>query len=221
MTEPTRSRGTAASGTERSYLGPMSWTWLLPLYDPLSLLFGARTAHSHLVEAADLRPGHRVLEIGCGTGNLALLAKARQPAATVVGLDPDPAALALARRKARRRGLALLLDRGFADQLPHPDDSFDRVLSALMLHHLPGDQKPAALREVARVLRPGGELHLVDIPEQDGGHRRSLVHRVPHDLDQPGDSMAHLLRDAGFPEVSTGTVRTGLRLSLITARAVR
>ena len=221
MTEPTRSRGPAASGAERHYHGPMSRRWLLPLYDPFSLLFGARTAHASLVEAAELRPGHRVLEIGCGTGNLALLAKARQPAATVVGLDPDAAALARASRKARRRGLELQLDRGFADQLPHPDASFDRVLSALMLHHLPGDEKPTALREVVRVLRPGGELHLVDIAQQDGGHGRPLGHRGPPDRNQPDGSVADLVGAAGFTDVRMGTVRTGLGLSLITARAVR
>jgi ubiquinone/menaquinone biosynthesis C-methylase UbiE len=220
MTEPTSSRAPAA-GTERRYLGPTSRGWLLPLYDPLSLLLGARTAHSRLVEAADLQPGSRVLEIGCGTGNLALLAKARQPAATVVGLDPDAAALARARRKARRRGVQLLLDRGFADQLPHPDGSFDRVLSALMLHHLPDDQKPAALREVGRVLRPGGELHLVDIAGGDGGHRRALLHQAQHDHDRPGSTVADLLHAAGLTEVSTGTVRVRLGLSLTTARAVR
>jgi SAM-dependent methyltransferase len=220
MTKPMNSRDLAAV-TQRPYLGPMSRRWLLPLYDPFSLLLGARTAHASLVEAAELRPGHRVLEIGCGTGNLALLAKARQPAATVVGLDPDAAALARARLKARRRGLELLLDRGFADQLPHPDASFDRVLSALMLHHLPGDEKPTALREVVRVLRPGGELHLVDIAQQDGGHGRSLGHRGSPDRDQPGSSVADLVGAAGFTDVRMGTVRTGLGLSLITARAVR
>jgi ubiquinone/menaquinone biosynthesis C-methylase UbiE len=191
MTESMGSRATAA-GTERPYLGPMGRGWLLPLYDPLSLLLGARTAHSHLLDAADLRPGHRVLEIGCGTGNLALLAKVRQPAATVVGLDPDAAALARA-----------------------------RVLSALMLHHLPDDQKPAALREVGRVLRPGGELHLVDIAGGDGGHRRALLHQAQHDHDRPGSTVADLLHAAGLTEVSTGTVRVRLGLSLTTARAVR
>ena len=59
--------------------------------------------------------------------------------------------------------MTLRLDRGYADRLPYPDGSVDRVLSAFMLHHLPADQQHDALREVRRVLAPGGRLHLLDI----------------------------------------------------------
>ena len=81
----------------------------------------------------------------------------------MIGLDPDPRVLAIAARKARRAGVTLRLDRGYADRLPYPDGSVDRVLSAFMLHHLPADQQHDALREVRRVLAPGGRLHLLDI----------------------------------------------------------
>lgn len=148
---------------DRPYLPAMGRDWMLPFYDPFTRLLGARSAHRRLIAQAGIEPGHRVLEIGCGTGNLALLVKRDQPGATVVGLDPDPAALDLARRKAHRAGLVIDLDRGFADDLPYPDAGFDRVLSAFMFHHLPAAARAGMLTEVRRVLAPGGSLHLLDL----------------------------------------------------------
>jgi SAM-dependent methyltransferase len=123
--EPMRdlaSRRSAADGSapDRRYLPGMGLDWLLPLYDPFTRLIGIEPAHRTLAEQAELESAQRVLEIGCGTGNLSLLLKRMHPQLEVVGLDPDPKALARARRKARGAGLALQLDRGFADQLPYP-----------------------------------------------------------------------------------------------------
>ena len=165
---------------DREYLPAMGRTVLLPLYDPLTRLLGVRDAHWRLVAQAGIEPGSRVLEIGCGTGNLLLLAARAVPGTTLTGLDPDPGALAAAGRKARRAGVTLRLDRGYADRLPYPDGSVDRVLSAFMLHHLPLDQQQAALREVHRVLAPGGRLHLLDIdgsPPSASGRLLRLGHR--------------------------------------------
>jgi SAM-dependent methyltransferase len=152
-----------ATVDDRAYLPAMGRTALLPLYDPCTRLLGVRDAHWRLIAQAGIEPGATVLEIGCGTGNLLLLAARAVPGATLIGLDPDPAVLATATRKARRAGVTLRLDRGYADRLPYPDGSVDRVLSAFMLHHLPADQQHDALREVRRVLAPGGRLHLLDI----------------------------------------------------------
>jgi ubiquinone/menaquinone biosynthesis C-methylase UbiE len=126
---------------------------------PSTRLIGIESAHRRLAEQAELESAARVLEIGCGTGNLALLVKRMRPQLEVVGLDPDAKALQRARRKARRVELSLELDTGFADALPYPDGSFDGVLSSLMFHHLEADLRVASLREVLRVLRPGGSLH--------------------------------------------------------------
>ena len=188
---------TAVTGGERSFLPGMRHEWLLPLYDPLNRLLGVRRIRRRLLDQADLRPGQRVLEIGCGTGDLLLAAKRAQPAALVVGLDPDLAALARAHRKARRRGLAVQLDRGHAEELPYADDSVDVVLSSFMLHHVPAGERGAAMREVLRVLRPGGALHLVDVGGSgDSGHRHRFTRE--HAVDDVPD----LLRGAGFPEVA-------------------
>jgi SAM-dependent methyltransferase len=161
---------------DREYLPAMGRATLLPLYDPFTRLLGVRDAHWRLVAQAGIEPGATVLEIGCGTGNLLLLAAHAVPGATLIGLDPDPAVLSLAGRKARRAGVTLRLDRGYADRLPYPDGSVDRVLSAFMLHHLPHDQQQAALREVHRVLTPGGRLHRLD---HDGSPPARAGRRLP------------------------------------------
>lgn len=208
------STGAAAAHPGRSdYLPAMGKRWLLPLYDPFTRLAGMRRVHGALLDRADLRPGQRVLEIGCGTGNLLLLAKRRCPDADVVGLDPDPAALRRAGRKAARAGLAVRLDRGFAAQLPYEDGCLDRVLSSFMLHHVEPAELPLVLREVARVLRPGGSFHVVDIT---GGHARHglaglLARRSRHFADGSPTRLPALLTAAGLREVAeTGRGSVGM-----------
>jgi SAM-dependent methyltransferase len=164
---------------ERDYLPATSRHLPPAFYDVFSRLLGARDAHWRLVAQAGIEPGQTVLEIGCGTGNVLLLAAHAVPGTTLIGLDPDPQVLAIAARKARRAGVSMRLDQGYADRLPYPDGSVDRVLSALMLHHLPRDQQQGALREVRRVLRPGGRLHLLDVdgsPASRAGRLLRLGH---------------------------------------------
>lgn len=189
-----------ADAATRRYLPGMSRDWLLPLYDPLTRLIGVQAAHRKLAEQAELASAERVLEIGCGTGNLALLVKRMHPQLDVAGLDPDPKALARADRKARRAGLTLTLARGFADECPYPDSSFDRVLSSLMFHHLEAELRVASLREVLRVLRPGGSLHLVDFGG-DSHHLHGLTRLARHShtlKDNWDDRIPTLMHEAGL-----------------------
>jgi ubiquinone/menaquinone biosynthesis C-methylase UbiE len=187
------------------YLPGMGHDRLLPLYDPLCRLLRISRVHRPLADQAGIRPGQRILEIGCGTGNLALLAGRLHPGVEVVGLDPDPKALARARRKAGRRSLPVRFDHGFAQELPYADASFDRVLSALMFHHLGPDERRRALCEVRRVLRPGGSLHLVDFGgarERSDGLMARLSHRSPLLQDNFGDRIPELMREAGLADPS-------------------
>ncbi len=189
---------------ERTYLPPMGRRWLLPLYDPLTRLAGVTRLHDGLVDRATIQPGHRILEIGCGTGNLLITVAGRHPDAVVIGIDPDPAALRRARRKAARARLPVRLDRAFAGELPFSDGSIDRVLSSLMLHHLDEEEKPRAMREIRRVLRPGGQLHLVDFagsPPKKGlsGH---LIHRNSHMVGNLADHVLATMRKAGLTDVA-------------------
>jgi ubiquinone/menaquinone biosynthesis C-methylase UbiE len=94
-----------------------------------------------------------------------------------VGLDPDPDALARARRKAARARTSIQFDEGMAGALPYPEGSFDRVFSSFMFHHLGSDQKVRMLREVHRVLAAGGQFVMVDFAGSDvpGGFLTRLV----------------------------------------------
>lgn len=145
------------------YLPALRFPALTRVYDPFIRLTTRESFFKRrLVDQASPGPGQRVLDLGCGTGTLALLVKERQPAPDVVGLDADPEMLAQARSKAERAGIEFRLDEGFSTELPYPDGGFDLILSTLFFHHLDLDSKRRTAGEIARVLRAGGELHVAD-----------------------------------------------------------
>lgn len=160
---------------QRGYIPAAGFNWLLPLFDFVTRLTGADAARSALLQQAELRPGQQTLDIGCGTGTLAILLKQRHPQIEVVGLDPDPKALALARQKAQRVGVSTRFDQGFSDALEYPADSFDHVFSSFMFHHLRSYQKEETVREIRRVLKPGGYLHLLDFRGPNTGDTRPVT----------------------------------------------
>lgn len=146
-----------------NYIGAMGHCSRLDLYDPLvRMSVRERRFKRKLLREAKLRPGMRVLDLGCGTGTLAVMAAQAEPGARVTGVDGDPAAIELARKKVAREGVPVALHLALAQQLPYPDGSFERALSTLVMHHLRHDGKIAALAEARRVLTRNGELHLAD-----------------------------------------------------------
>lgn len=182
------------------YLPATGHDALLPAYDLIARLMGLNSAYQRLITEAELVDGQRVLEIGCGTGNVIIRAKRSRPGIDAVGSDPDPLILARARRKAT--GLSgIRFEQAYVQRLPYADGEFDRVLSSMMLHHIGEDAKPDAAAEIFRVLRPGGRLHLVDIggdmPTHQGLMAR-LMRRNHHAAGNLGDAIPRLLTGAGF-----------------------
>ncbi|MGH9663133.1 MAG: class I SAM-dependent methyltransferase [Bryobacteraceae bacterium] len=200
---------------KRTYLPAAGRNWALPLYDPLVKALGGDSARKSLIDQADPQPGHRILDIGCGTGTLATLIKRLHPGVDVVGLDPDPKALARARKKAGRTGVSIQLDQGYSDELPYPDASFDRVFSSFMFHHLQAEDREKTLREVRRVLKDGGSFHMLDFARKEahnaGGFARWL-HSSDRMKENTDTRILTLIRQAGFSDsfrVKEGTIFFG------------
>jgi ubiquinone/menaquinone biosynthesis C-methylase UbiE len=174
----------------------------LALYDPVArYLFAEEATKGELIAQARLAPGHRVLDVGCGTGTLAVMIQRAHPETRVVGMDGDPKALALARKKAEAAGVAVQLDEALSYDLPYPDRSFDRVFSSMMLHHLTVEQKRRTLAEIRRVLAPNGTFHLLDFGRPVSVWDRALSHVLDAHTGQGGSALVDLLREAGFADV--------------------
>ncbi len=191
------------------YIPALKYDWLTPLYDPL-LRWVLRESifKRQLVKQARIQGGHRVLDLGCGTATLTLLIKETHPESEVVGLDGDLRVLKMARAKVAKSGVAVILNQGMAFELPYPDGAFDRVVSSLVLHHLTREAKARALKEAFRVLRPGGELHVVDFGKPQNVPMY-LVSLIVQWLEEASDNVKGLLpelfRNAGFDPVEETT----------------
>jgi demethylmenaquinone methyltransferase/2-methoxy-6-polyprenyl-1,4-benzoquinol methylase/phosphoethanolamine N-methyltransferase len=172
------------------------------LYDFGTRFFGlGQGRHRLTLDLAAVAPGERVLDVGCGPGSLALLAKERVgPEGEVCGIDAGAEMIRLAREKARKAGADIQFEVGLIEEIPFPDGTFDVVLSTLMLHHLPDDLKRRGFREIARVLKPAGRLLAADLaPTGPFSIMRLLIRAFGHGLPKTYiNDLVTMLREAGF-----------------------
>jgi ubiquinone/menaquinone biosynthesis C-methylase UbiE len=165
-----------------------------------------------------LKPGESVLDVGCGTGTLAIAAKRRVgPAGRVYGIDASPEMIARARMKANRAGVEVTFENAVAEKMPFTGRTFDAVLATVMLHHLGRKARQQCACEMRRVLKPGGRMLAVDFggAARKGRSLLALFHRHGH-VKLP--ELIAVLDEAGLKRVESGAVGIGdLRFVLAAA----
>jgi len=176
-----------------------------PYYDlavSITALGQARRLRKMTVEQALINPGNNVLDVGCATGEVTLLAKTYANNGKVHGIDPAPEMINVARKKAARKRLDIDFRIGVIESLPFPDASMDVVTSSLMMHHLSKDLKVRGLAEIYRVLKPGGRFLIADFMRPTGSLLNHLFiaftnHRG---LKSGVEDLQKLLKEAGFSQ---------------------
>ena len=120
------------------------------------------------IKLAQLKPGDKVLEIGCGTGTLTVAAKEQVgPSGEVVGIDIAPEMVAAAGRKATRKGVDIAFKVGSIASIPFSNNHFDAVMCSFMIFHMPEDVRRKGFPEIYRVLKSGGHLCILDGASSD------------------------------------------------------
>ena len=213
---------------DKVYVPALGYHFLTPFYDAV---VGATTRERRfkeaLIQQARLASGQRVLDLASGTGTLAIWIKRHQPLLDITGVDLDPAVLAIASRKAKAAKLDIRFERAPSYNLPYPASHFDRVVSSLFFHHLPWQDKMRTARELVRVLKPGGELHVADWGRPTNFVMRGLflVIQCLDGFETTRDNVAgrlvELFEQAGFADVAEQRTFSTIYGTMALYRAVK
>ncbi len=158
------------------YIPPVTFSILTPLYDTFCSLFGlGKRFKQKVLDALELAAGTTVVDIGCGTGVFLQIAQQQYPQMKFIGVDPDAKALSIARHRLERAGMDVALHQAFAERLPFPDQSVDVCVSSLAFHHMPDEAKRQGIKEIYRVLKPGGSIVIADFGKSDSTFFRKVL----------------------------------------------
>jgi ubiquinone/menaquinone biosynthesis C-methylase UbiE len=183
-------------------------------------LLGRRRNRMRAVVADDLqlRAGDQVLDVGCGTGRLAIVFSERVGATgSVNGIDPAAEMIKRASSRARKSGVPVSFQVAFAQDLPFADGSFDAVACTLALHHVAEDDQLTAVREMYRVLKPSGRLLIAEFHQGPERRRRPGPRWLRHSGEDMLDKALRLVSASGFTDVASGSTNLGW-LGKMTAR---
>ena len=191
------------------YIPALRFNWLTHLYDPvIAVTTREKTFKKKLIKQADIQKGYEVIDIGSGTGTLALWIKQSEPEAQVIGLDGDPKILSIAQRKSQDQGLSITFEQVLSYDMPYSNNRFDRCLSSLFFHHLTLENKEKTFREMYRILKHGGEIHIADWGKPSNVLMRFLFYQIQlldgfkTTTDNIKGVLPKLMKTVGFQNVS-------------------
>lgn len=199
----------------QSFTPALGYHWLTPVYDTaIRVLTREATWRRRLVNEIALKPGQRLLDVGCGTGSLAVMLADSQPTAAIHGLDPDPLVLARAAKKASTTGTAVAWHTGFlSDDFIEVHGPFDVVTSSLVLHQVAKDEKARMILAMKSALAPAGKLVIADYGLQRTRAMRIFFRVTVQALDGVADTQPNadnilpsLMKSAGFASVAETAV---------------
>lgn len=211
-----------------NYVPALAYHWLTPFYDVVvRATTRERRFKQALIRQASFVPGQRVLDLASGTGTLAIWIKRCEPLLDITGVDIDPAILAKAARKAKSAHVTVNFTRALSYDLPYPAAYFDRAVSSLFFHHLSWQDKLRTARELFRVLKPGGELHVADWGRPANPVMRGLfliiqcLDGFETTRDNVAGKLVSLFEDAGFVDVSERQTFSTILGTMALYRAVK
>ncbi len=168
-----------------------------------------QTYREKTLNLARLKPGESVLDVGCGTGTLAIAAKRRVgPAGRVYGIDASTEMIARARKKATKAGVEVTFENAVAEKMPFTGGTFDAVLATVILHHLGRKARQQCACEMQRVLKPGGRVLAVDFGGAAPKQRSLLAHFHRHGHVKLPELIA-VLEETGLKSVEYGAAGIG------------
>ncbi len=183
----------------KNYIPALKYDWLTKVYDPvLQFTMPERKFKSALIRQMEIIPNDRILDFGCGSLTLSIMAAQRHPYAQFFGVDIDAKIIAIAKDKLSKLNLSIDVKQYDGSKLPYPDNSFNYVMSSLVFHHLTLRQKYLALEEIRRVLKPSGEFHIADFGKPTGAFQRLGFYGVQllDGFETTGDNIKNLLSQA-------------------------
>ncbi|MBA4058477.1 MAG: methyltransferase type 11 [Marivirga sp.] len=200
----------------KNYIPALKYDWLTKIYDPvLQFTMPERKFKTALVNQMKIKPGDRVLDFGCGSLTLTIMAAKAHPQTEFFGVDVDEKILSIAKQKLNNTGIPIAIRQYDGNKLPYPDNYFDRVMSSLVFHHLTLHQKYYAIEEIRRVLKPSGEIHIVDfgrpanIFQRIGFYGVQMLDGFETTNDSVNDLLPKVIKESDFSQVEeTGNYTT-------------
>lgn len=194
--------------TKKRYIPALKFGWLTHFYDPLMKLTRSEEKFKkYLLRQANINDDDTILDFGCGTGTLTIMAKKEVPNTIVHGLDIDPNVLKIAQSKVEKNGYNVVLKLYDGSSLPYKNEMFDKVLSTIVFHHMNRNQKLKALEEIYRTLKFGGELHIADFGKAKNTFMRGMFLTIQfldgfeNTSDHVNGLLPEIIEDAGFHRV--------------------